>query len=188
MRKSIIIMAMAGLLTLPFTAQAEQAQGFGTSIMLGANMCIEQGDSSCSGVDPSFGMTLGGVYRTSEYFGWTMDFTLGLYDTAAGDVQSLGLYGGGKFFIPIGNLAIFAGAALGWGQWSVEGGGSSFEDNHLALAFQAGAEFYIFDNLAAGAWFRYQMPVFGEEHGSDRIDFEDYAHQVIVGAGGTYYF
>lgn len=190
MRRSLLSTAAVALVlavSVPAEAQ-QQPRGMGASLLLGANMCIEQGDAKCDGVDPSFGMALGGLYRTGEYFAWTLDFTLGMYDTEAGDVQNLGMFGGGRLYIPVGNLAFFAGAALGWGQWSIDIGTVDTSDNHLALAFQGGAEFYIIRNLAIGAWFRYQMPVFGEEHHDERIDFDEYPHQVIVGGGGTYYF
>lgn len=190
MRKFLLsttVVALVLAVSAPADAQ-QQPRGMGASVLIGANMCIEQGDANCEGIDPSFGMALGGVYRTGEYFAWTLDFTLGMYDTEAGDVQSLGLFGGGRLYIPVGNLAFFAGAALGWGQWSIDAGMADMSDNHLALAFQGGGEFYVLQNLAIGAWFRYQMPVFGEEHNGDRIDFGDYAHQVIVGGGATYYF
>ncbi len=176
---SLLAVALCLLLSVPAPA-AENPTGYGASLMLAANLCVEQGDASCSGVDPSFGFTLGGVWRSSTMFGVTADFFYGMFDVP-GDLYSMGLLVGPRVYIPIGNLALFAGLQAGWGRAAGSGG---YDNNHLIIAFQLGGEFYVFDNLGVGAWMRWHMPIIGE----DDADFSDYNSDVMAGAGVTYYF
>ena len=182
--KKITTLAAISLLALALpVAAAGNPTGVGASMMMAANLCVEQGDSSCSGVDPSFGFTLGGVWRTSDMFGVTADFMYGMYDTP-GDFYNIGLLVGPRLYIPIGNLALFGGLQLGWGRSAMSAAGMSADNNHLLIAVQAGGEFYVFDRLGVGAWMRWHMPVVGENDKS----FTDYVSDVMVGAGATYYF
>lgn len=183
MKKLMVLVALlCAVCALPATA-AENPTGYGASMMLAANICVETGDPSCSGVDPSFGFTIGGVWRSSTMFGVTADFFYGMFDTP-GDFYNMGFLVGPRVYIPIGNLALFAGLQAGWGRAVFDYGVGSADDNHLLLAFQLGGEFYVFDSLGVGAWMRWHMPLVGEDDHS----LSDYNSDVMAGVGVTYYF
>ncbi|RME24764.1 MAG: hypothetical protein D6806_09075 [Deltaproteobacteria bacterium] len=180
--KRLLLASGVLMVALPVYA-AGNPTGVGASLMLGANICAKQGDPSCDGADPSFGFSIGGVWRSSEMFGLTADFFYGMYDSPA-DITSMGFLVGPRVYVPIGNLAIFGGLGFGWGRFAQSFAGASMDNNHLLIGVQAGGEFYIFDRLGIGAWMRWNMPIIGED---DR-NFTDFTSDVMVGAGATYYF
>ena len=182
-----------GVQAMPAETGPAIPTGPAASVMLGANICIPNGDADCDETDAGFGMSLSALWRFIPWLAGQFDFFYGMYDTPSGtDMDSLGILFGPRGFIPIGPVDISAGVGVGWGKYTVSGGGEEFTLSGFTMGFLLGVEYRIIPWVAAGAAFRFHLPLFDEAcQGSvcaDIPDDADIAQEMMVGAHATFYF
>jgi opacity protein-like surface antigen len=193
MKKTLLVLAIV-LITPSSHAQDEDRKGLGISALLGGSICMESGDAECTGIDTSFGFTVGPVYRLHKHVGIGLDFLYGMYgtDVEGTDAYNMGLMVGPKGFFPIGALDLYAGIGLGWMRAAVTSDLGDASADGFGLGILAGFEYRVVNNLALGLMFRMNFnfadEVCIEFGGDERCTKTDVANNVMVGAGVSVYF
>jgi hypothetical protein len=192
-----IVFAQSDIDEEPKTNQEQVPQRLGGNILLGANICIENGKDKCRNVDPAFGMSISALYRPIEYFAVDFTFYLGNYSIKEGDASAymLGVLGGLRAYLPLKPVDIFAGIGIGWGQDVLAFSDHDVWTQGFTMAFTGGAEYIINDIFSVGVLVRYYLPMFdelcgdsgGDTHCNDLPDTVDNSHELMVGASLSFY-
>ncbi len=128
---------------VPTTQPKEQRapHGLGVSVLLGMNMCINNGDATCGGLDPHFGFSGGLLYRFLDSLALDGNFHYGMYNAQGGDLSSLGVLFGPRAFFNVANIDLFLGLGIGWGQYKAEAEGETIKINGFEMGLSFGAEY-----------------------------------------------
>jgi hypothetical protein len=140
----------------PETTTVEpQRVGFVGSVMPGISLCVKRGSSTCSNIDPGFGISGSFGYRFLPYIGVSGDIFLGMYSIRGANFAGLlGLVAGPKFYLPINNVDFSVGLGLGVAQLMVDDSSISVSQTGFGLSVTAGIEARIGRLIGLGIGFR----------------------------------